>query len=244
MISCDNQMTIMETQRPERNLHHFNFRTAFMSGFYEGEFTMQSLAQKGDFGLGTFNNLDGEMIVLDGKVYRATADGKAIEVVDPNIKTPSAMVTFFQADRQVYFESTAKGELIEWIKENLDTEKDMYALKITGTFNTLKARSQNPVFSKPFPEIEAIVDNMVYHDLEYVSGTLVGFQLPPYLENVNYPGLHFHFIGDEPLGGCAPDFSIRKASLSIMRMNSFSVDIPQNEDYYNLDMNEEKNKVM
>lgn len=228
----------------KRNLHHFNFRTAFMSGFYEGEFTMSELIQKGDFGLGTFNNLKGEMIVLDGKVYCATADGKAVEVNDPSVKTPSAMVTFFEADQKEEFTDLTRDELIAWIEQNLDTERDMYALKVTGSFINLKARSQHPVFERPFPEIESIVDNMVYHELDQISGTLVGFQLPPYLGHLNYPGLHFHFIGDKPIGGCAPSFSIEKATLSIMKLTSFSVDIPQNQDYYHLVMDQEKNKIM
>lgn len=246
-ISCNTKENKMiQTERPEKNLHHFNFRTAFMSGFYEGDFTLGEMLKKGDFGLGTFNNLDGEMIVLDGKVYRATTEGLAVEVVDPEVKTPSAMVTFFKPDREVELTNLTRDKLIRWIGENLDTKRDMYALKITGSFETLKARSQYPIFEKPFPEIEEVVDNMVYHNLEDVSGTLVGFQLPPYLDNVNYPGLHFHFVGSQskPEGGCAPGFNISRATLSIMKLRSFSVDVPQTSDYYELEMNKEKNKVM
>ena len=51
--------------KKEKNLHHFNYRGAFMSGYYEGEFPLLSVIQNGDFGLGTFNNLNGELIVLD-----------------------------------------------------------------------------------------------------------------------------------------------------------------------------------
>ncbi|MEO1050163.1 MAG: acetolactate decarboxylase [Bacteroidota bacterium] len=229
-----------------RNLHHFNFRTAFMSGYYEGDFTLDQLKEKGDFGLGTFNNLAGEMIVLDGKVYRATTDGKATEVIDATVKTPSAMVTFFEADQEEVFIDLTKDKLIEWIEDNLDTKRDMYALKIVGDFESLKARSQDPIFERPFPEIEEIVDKMVYHDLEKISGTLVGFQLPPYLGHLNYPGLHFHFVSDqgELVGGCAPGFRIKRAKLSIMKLRSFSVDIPQNQEYSKLEMRPEKNSVM
>ncbi|MEL6561662.1 MAG: acetolactate decarboxylase [Bacteroidota bacterium] len=233
-------------KKPERNLHHFNFRTAFMSGFYEGEFTLSELLEKGDFGLGTFNNLQGEMIVLGGKVYRATADGLAKTVTDPFVKTPSAMVTFFKADKEIQLMNLNRDKLIEWITENLDTERAMNALKISGSFETLKARSQHPVLGKPFPEIEDVVKNMVYHDLENTEGTLVGFQLPPYLDNINYPGLHFHYVSNKSklVGGCAPAFHIQFATLSVMKLHSFSVDVPQTRDYDKLKMNKDKNKVM
>ncbi len=248
LAGCQSQKELnMNSQKNTRNLHHFNFRTAFMSGFYEGEYTMKQLLQKGDFGLGTFNNLEGEMIVLDGKIYRATTDGLATEVNDLQVKTPSAMVTFFEADQEITFTNLTRDKLIAWINENLDTQRDMYALKVTGSFASLKARSQDPIYEKPFPEIEEVVDNMVYHDLKEVSGTLVGFQLPPYLDNINYPGLHFHFVSQhetQPAGGCAPAFTIKQATLSIMKLHAFSVDIPQTSDYYKLEMDQEKNKVM
>ena len=88
---------------------------------------------------------------------------------------------------------------------------------------------------------------MVYHDLRETHGTLVGFQLPPFLEGINYPGLHFHFISDKlftAVGGCAPGFHIQKARLSIMELTSFSVDVPQNQDFYELKLDQEESKHM
>ena len=176
-----------------------------MSGLYQEHFTIGQLKAQGDFGLGTFNLLDGEMIVLKGKVYQAKANGEVIEVTDEGVEFPSAME---------------------------------------------RARSQSPVVDTPFPPIDEIVDAMVYHAYEDVQGTLVGFQLPPYLEGINYPGLHFHFVGSGGdhlpplLGGCAPSFVIKEATLSVMELKSFSVTIPQSEAYRQLDMTPDKNSVM
>ena len=39
---------------------------------------MGELKQHGDTGIGTFEGLNGEMIVLDGTVYQAVADGSAL----------------------------------------------------------------------------------------------------------------------------------------------------------------------
>ena len=198
---------------------------------------MDQLLQAGDFGLGTFNNLAGEMIVLDGKVYRASADGNAVEVTDPGVKTPSAMVTFFKPGREVELVNLAQDKLQDWIAENLNIQKGMYAIRIKGSFNSLRTRSQHPVYERPFPGINDIIDDMVYHDLKEIQGTLVGFQLPSYLAGINYPGLHFHFVGNNGfsgVGGCAPGFNIRQAKLSVMELTSFSVDVPRNKDFYEL----------
>lgn len=250
LISCHSTPPAMHTIPSNKNLHHFSFRTAFMSGLYQEHFTIGQLKKQGDFGLGTFNLLDGEMIVLRGKVYQAKADGEVIEVTDERVEFPSAMVTHFRADWQWEFSQLSQPELVNWIAANLETDKVMYALLVEGTFSHVRARSQAPVVDTPFPPIDEVVDAMVYHAHTHVQGTLVGFQLPPYLEGINYPGLHFHFVGSgghqlRPLlGGCAPSFQIKEATLSVMELKSFSVAIPQSEAYRQLDMTPDKNNVM
>ena len=44
-----------------------------VAGIYSGAVSFGLILQHGDFGLGTFENLDGEMVVLDGRVYRVGA---------------------------------------------------------------------------------------------------------------------------------------------------------------------------
>jgi hypothetical protein len=71
---------------------------ALLGGVYDGDLTYNELARHGDFGIGTFNALDGEMIALDGKFYQIRADGRAYPV-NPSMKTPFAEVTFFKANQ-------------------------------------------------------------------------------------------------------------------------------------------------
>ena len=51
--------------------------TALLDGIYDGEMTISELLGKGNFGLGTFDGLDGEMIILDGTCYQLRGDGSA-----------------------------------------------------------------------------------------------------------------------------------------------------------------------
>jgi acetolactate decarboxylase len=51
--------------------------SSLLAGGYDGNTTMAEMLSHGGFGLGTFNGVDGEMMVLDGKVYRGTTDGHA-----------------------------------------------------------------------------------------------------------------------------------------------------------------------
>src|SRR2546427_6845181 len=66
---------------------------ALLQGAYNGDVTFAELAQHGDLGLGTLNGLDGEMIAVDGRFYRADIDG-AVHEVNPSTKTPFAVLVF------------------------------------------------------------------------------------------------------------------------------------------------------
>ena len=68
---------------------------ALTAGLYSPEGSFADLARHGDFGLGTFVDLDGEMVALDGAFYQVKSDG-TVHVVPPTAKTPFAEVVFFK----------------------------------------------------------------------------------------------------------------------------------------------------
>ena len=61
-------------------------------GVYDGLFSFASLKEHGDFGLGTFNALDGEMVCVDKAFYQIKQDGK-VRPVSAAALTPSARVS-------------------------------------------------------------------------------------------------------------------------------------------------------
>ncbi|HEY3552166.1 MAG TPA: acetolactate decarboxylase, partial [Solirubrobacterales bacterium] len=69
---------------------------ALLEGAFEGDLSFHELGEHGDFGLGTLNHLDGEMIAIDGEFFRADVDGNVTEVADEE-RTPFAVVTHFEA---------------------------------------------------------------------------------------------------------------------------------------------------
>jgi alpha-acetolactate decarboxylase len=64
---------------------------ALLDGIYDGDVTIAELLTHGDFGLGTFNHLDGEMVVLDGICHHLRSDGSAC-VASAGDRTPFAAV--------------------------------------------------------------------------------------------------------------------------------------------------------
>ena len=65
-------------------------------GYFDGSITVADLKEHGDTGIGTFDGLNGEMIVLEGVVYQATGDGSVVVPADDET-VPFSNVTFFEA---------------------------------------------------------------------------------------------------------------------------------------------------
>ena len=81
---------------------------ALLDGAYVGDVTIGELSEHGDLGLGTLNGIDGEMIVLDGRFYRADVDG-AINEIDP------ATITIGEPVR-VVFHQIEDVTLPRWVR--------------------------------------------------------------------------------------------------------------------------------
>lgn len=172
--------------------------SALAEGVYDGDTTVGELLTHGDFGIGTFNALDGEMIVLNGEVFQAQATGR-VKRVDSATKTPFAAVTYFSPD--ITF--TAEGAIdFATLQKQIDAQlphaNPLYAIRIHGDFDYVKTRAV-PAQKQPYPRLVEVVRKQPTFERTKMRGTLVGFRLPEYVKGVNIPGYHVHFISDDRL---------------------------------------------
>ena len=176
--------------------------SSLLSGGYDGDTTVDEMLRHGDFGLGTFNGVDGEMMVLDGRVYRATADSRA-HLVAHSERTPFAVVVDFRAQGST---PVAAGQSLEQLQAALDalpySASRILAVRIDGQFQSIQVRSE-PKQTPPYrPLAEVIKEKQVVHTLTGVDGTLIGFRFPAAASSVNVAGWHFHFLtSDKAWGG-------------------------------------------
>jgi acetolactate decarboxylase len=179
---------------------------ALMAGVYDGVTTLGELRKNGDFGTGTFDKLDGEMILLDGVFYQVTVDG-TVKKPDLNTKTPFASVTFFTADRSVKLkEGSTFQEFTNSTEKGFPSRNIFYAVKMKGTFRSVKARSV-PSQKKPYRPLDEIAKTQPVFEFKNVTGTVVGLWSPPYFKGITIPGYHLHFItADKKAGGHILDF--------------------------------------
>jgi len=214
---------------------------ALLGGIYDGEFCLRELAKRGDFGVGTFNTLNGEMIVLDGQIYQVTADGK-VALADLNGKTPFAAVTCFETDRGITIPAgTNFDSLTKVIDTAIPTTNVFYAIKVEGRFKAVRTRSV-PAQTRPYRPLKEITAIQPVFDLVDVEGTIVGFRCPAFVAGVNVPGYHLHFLNAEKnAGGHLLAFTTAADAVVMLdETNSFTMILPHDADFYNIDLATDK----
>ena len=179
---------------------HVVFQTstldALFEGGFDGDLTFAELAEQGDFGLGTLNGLDGEMIALDGRFLRADVDGDISEV-PPSARTPFAVVTFFRpAVTFTLAEPNDHEALVTEVNRHAPPGSPVCAVRIDGTFELVHARSV-PRHEPPYPSLAEIAHEQHVFDFHDVEGTMVGFRFPQYAQGIELAGYHLHFIDAE-----------------------------------------------
>jgi acetolactate decarboxylase len=212
-------------------IYQFSVIDALLEGVYDGEITCAELKENGDFGLGTFDNLDGEMLELDGVIYQVKADGNVYEINDTET-SPFAAVTFFETNIQedINTEMTGQG-LASYIEELLPGKNLMYAVKITGNFSYMKTRSV-AAQEKPYPRLVDVTKDQSVFEFNDTEGTIVGYWMPEYINGINVPGYHLHFItADRTAGGHILDYTISSGTIEIDSCDSFYLELPENENY-------------
>jgi acetolactate decarboxylase len=171
------------------------------AGDFEGDTKCAELKTKGDFGLGTFNGLDGEMVMLEGVIYKVRHDG-SVQVAGDEERTPFAAVTYFDEDLKfIIAEADSFIRFQELLDAKLPSTNLFYAVRVAGTFSYIKARSV-PRFAKPYPTLAEAVKSQRVFEFNNIEGIMVGFRCPQYIGEVNVAGYHMHFIsGDRKCGG-------------------------------------------
>lgn len=169
---------------------------ALLEGAYDGDLSFVELAEHGDLGLGTLNGLDGEMIAIDGRFYRADVDGVVGEV-DPATKTPFAVVTRFEPTIDSQLEGPLEhDELLARLDELIPGDTASCAIRLDGRFDLVRARSV-PRQSPPYRPLTEVVGEQHVFELVDVAGTMLGFRFPDYIEGIEVSGYHLHFISED-----------------------------------------------
>jgi acetolactate decarboxylase len=214
---------LLYAQSADHSIFQVSTFHALMHGKYDGETTFEELKKHGNFGIGTVNGLDGEVVALNGEFFQIKADGKVYSIADQE-KTPFAVVTFFKPDKRFSLPRVSGlNELQAALDRMLPSADGILAIRIAGEFKYVKVRSV-PRQEKPYPGLAEALKHQTEFELKNVRGTLVGFRFPRHMDGVNVPGYHFHFItADKKAGGHTLDCSAEGANVDAARISNLSV---------------------
>jgi len=222
--------------RDKDTLYQISTINALMKGCYEGNVNISELKKHGDFGIGTFNDLDGEMVEIDHEFYQIKSDGRSYEAKD-SLQTPFCMVVFFNAGREIMVNELLDCKKLEnLIDAGLSTKNIPYAVRIDGKFDYVKLRSV-PRQKRPYPPLAEAAKGQSVFELYDISGTIVGFRIPEYLEKINVAGYHWHFITkDRKNGGHLFACQMVSGCIRIGVIKRLAVNFPQSNDFFQIDL--------
>jgi acetolactate decarboxylase len=210
---------------------------ALEKGMYDGDVTYAQLAQAGNFGIGTFDGMDGEMIAIDGQFYQARSDG-SVRVANGQSESPFATVTYFVPGQRLQPTEplSTYDQLKAYLTGAVPQTNRPYAIRIHARFPYIKIRSI-PSQHEPYPPLTDVIAQQVTWEKKDISGTLAGYWFPQYLSQLNAPGYHLHFISDDrQVAGHMLEGSLEGATIDIDPLDRVTVRIPETQAYVGTDL--------
>lgn len=198
-------------------------------GDYAGSFPVTNLVRYGDHGLGTFDRLDGELVMVGGVVYRADVDCRLGPPGVSNL-TPFAVITPFAPDRMFDVENMTDARFRRALDLRGRPRGIPQAIQVEGRFKQVTIRSV-PAQAEPWrPLDEAIAADARSLTVSNVNGVLVGYYYPDNLTSLHPAGYHLHMVDAErTFGGHVLGFEIDKARISIDNSPYLNVILPEGE---------------
>ena len=200
---------------------------ALLASRFDGCLSCGELLKRGDLGIGTFDRMDGEMIVVDGRIFQVKADGK-VYTPDPETTTPFATICRFAPDLTWTVSEPTAGDAVKtMIDEKASNPNVFCAVRVEGVFSHMRTHAL-PVQSKPYPPVAEVVTACPQFEMDGVSGTIVGFRCPPFVKGINDPGYHLHFISDDKTkGGHVREFVMDRGECSVDICSNHLVILPE-----------------
>lgn len=214
--------------KPKATFYQYNIWAAFVNKVFDGNLKVSELKEHGNIGLGSFDYLDGELVLLDGKAYRVTEDGTISEGKDDD-EIVYADACFFKSDTSMILNSFMNYDsLRSQLNQQLPSPNHFYAFTIHGVFDSVKLgglHKQLPPFKQG---LDVLIPQRPVFKGTNVAGTMVGFYCPQFIGDINTAAYHFHFISDDKkLGGHVMEISAgKKLTVNLQKLLHYQFDMP------------------
>ena len=247
LMACSEQnpVAVVVNSQPQA-LFQVSTIDALLQGVYDGSTSLKELSEKGDFGIGTVNTLDGEMVLENGVFYHVKSDG-GVYPLSLDDQTPFASVVQFSPEDTIDVEAVSFEDLKLLIDSLAGSLNYFYAVRVEGAFEYVHTRSV-PAQKRPYPPLVEVTSNQPEFNMYETNGMLTGFYCPEFVKGVNVTGYHLHYLTeDKKQGGHLLDFELKSGRLLLDKIDRFEMQLPSSEDFENsefkTDRSEELKKV-
>ena len=216
---------------------------ALVQGVYQGCVRVADLKRHGDFGLGTFDSLDGEGIMVDGTCWQACSDGTVRTAPDTAL-APFWAATFFAPDTTTTLSSVSSWDDLTHQLDQLRPSDNLFcAIRVDGVFETINHRVACK--SAHGTDLVAATSHQAEFFRSSISGCLVGFWTPTYARTINVPGYHLHFLSDDHQhAGHVLDLKASDLSVKLHMDNHVHLALPETPDFLSADLSGDPAKAL
>lgn len=217
-------------------MFQFGLLSALLAGVYDGELAVRELLRHGNFGLGTFNSLDGEMIIVDGVCHRLRSDG-GVTLAEPDACTPFAVVTEFTPSITAELPADlVRDDVVRFIHRLTRSENYLYAVRVSGHFAWVRTRTVRRQ-ERPYRPLVEVTRGEPEQRFDDLGGVVAGFRTPLYERGIGVPGGHVHFIDNaRKRGGHVLDFKITTASVELCPATDLHLALPLSDAFSRADL--------
>jgi acetolactate decarboxylase len=217
----------MKNQQMKDTVTQVSLLNALLARRFDGCLPCRELLEYGDLGIGTFDQMEGELVMVDGSIYQVRADGR-VYTPDLDNRTPFATVCRFHPDQTWTLSDPIDLEALEKVIDEKTANPNVFcAVRVEGSFSYMKTHALQRQ-SKPYPPTAEVVRGCVQFEMKDVSGTIVGFRGPPYVRGINDTGYHLHFLSDDKTqGGHILEFVMDRGTCAINICGNHHVILPE-----------------
>jgi acetolactate decarboxylase len=191
--------------------------TALMGGDYSVKASVSEVKKHNDFGLGAGVGI-GEVIAVNGDFYLADPNGNASKMKKKDGLSYMTAINFnpkkslsFRVDKEISI-----TDLQKLILEKTANNQIMYAVKITGEFTSVLARSEDRDMDSQTPLVKWMKTHQHKFNLKNVEGTFVVFYTPKYIVGIGVPGFHTHYLSEDyKITGHVLNATVKSAKVEI-----------------------------
>ncbi|WP_085316658.1 acetolactate decarboxylase [Derxia lacustris] len=229
-----------QAAEPPAAVYAYSTIDALLAGAYDGDLTIAELLRHGDFGIGTFNRLDGELVLLDGRAYHVHADD-SVELAPASDRTPLAYVLPFRPAASLALDNIASLRDLEALLDaRLGNLNLFHAVRIDGAFVDVSTRAIAPQ-TRPYKPLAEIVPTQSVFRFAATDGVMVGIRSPGFTKGVSVPGWHWHYLtADRKRGGHVLTLGVAKAVAQLAPVDRLEVQLPATEDFARADQTRDR----